>query len=171
MVAPSGNLTITPVTPSTTTNLIVQNKGVITREFEVTCYHIDMVQNKGDGVIYAYPYGTNQYNGGIGFDITDEVRMYGAGTYKLTLKAMCQTLDGGAYTQLRLAYRYDTAEKYYTTQKNVTLTGDWVEYTYSFEITDAMIASGIDFATFISGINNIPVEYYAVKDMTVTIVS
>ena len=166
-----GNLTITPVTPSTTTNLIVQNKGVITREFEVTCYHIDMVQNKGDGVIYAYPYGTNQYNGGIGFDITDEVRMYGAGTYKLTLKAMCQTLDGGAYTQLRLAYRYDTAEKYYTTQKNVTLTGDWVEYTYSFEITDAMIASGIDFATFISGINNIPVEYYAVKDMTVTKVS
>ncbi len=163
-----GNLTITPVAPSSSTNLIVQNKGVITREFEVTCYHIDMVQNKGDGIIYAYPYGTNQYNGGIGFDITDEVRMYGAGTYKLTFKARCQPLDGGAYTQLRLAYRYDTAEKFITTQKNVTLTGDWEEYTYSFTVTDAMIKNGIDFATFISGINGIPVEYYAVKDMIVT---
>ena len=130
-----------------------------------------MVQNKGDGVIYAYPYGTNQYNGGIGFVITDEVRMYGAGTYKLTLKARCQALEGGSYTKLRLAYRYDTVEKYVNSQKTVTLTDSWVEYTYSFEITDAMIANGIDFATYILGVDNIPVEYYAVKDMTVTKIS
>ena len=167
----NGNLTITPVTPSTTTNLIVQNKGVITREFEVTCYHIDMVQNKGDGVIYAYPYGTNQYNGGIGFVITDEVRMYGAGTYKLTFQARCQALSGGKYTPLRMMYRYDTQEKYIDAAKKVTLTGSWAEYTYSFTVTEAMLENGIDFSALLWAADNVPVEYYAVKGITLTKVS
>ena len=164
-----GNLKITPVAPSSSTNLIVQNKGVITREFEVTCYHIDLVQQ--DGVMYAYPHG-KQYDGGIGYVITDEVKMYGAGTYKLTLKARCQAQEGGGYTPVKLTYSYDTLAKNDTkSQKSYTLTDSWQEYTLEFTVTSDMIANGIGFAAYIAAYNNVLVEYYAVKDMTVTKIS
>ena len=163
-----GNLKITPVAPSSSTNLIVQNKGVITREFEVTCYHIDLVQQ--DGVMYAYPHG-KQYDGGIGYVITDEVKMYGAGTYKLTLKARCQAQEGGGYTPVKLTYRYDTMAQYYTKSQDYTLTDSWQEYTLEFTVTSDMIANGIGFAAYIAAYNNVLVEYYAVKDMTVTKIS
>jgi hypothetical protein len=162
-----GNLKITPVAPSSTTNLIVQNSGLITREFEVNCYQIDMVQDTENGIYYAYPY-NKQYNGGIGVLITDEIKMYGAGTYTFTLKAMCQPNDGGSYTPLRVAFIYDTKEKYTTVQKTYTLTSSWTEYTVTLDVTDAMIENGIDFSALVSGTNNVAVSYYAVKDIKVT---
>ncbi len=167
-----GNLTITPVAPSSTQNIVADNSGLITREYETTCYHIDLVQNAGDGVMYAYPHGTNQYNGGIGYHITEEIKMYGAGTYKLSLKAKCQPLDGGAYTPVYLIYCYDTEDAYnrpYETK--YTLTGDWAEYTKTFTVTEDMVKNGIGFCVYITGYDNVPVEYYAVKDMVVTKVS
>ena len=167
-----GNLTITPVAPSSTENIVIDNSGLITREYETTCYHIDLVQNTGDGVMYAYPHGTNQYNGGIGYHITEEIKMYGAGTYKFSLKAKCQPLEGGAYTPVYLIFCHDTEDAYTRTyDTRYTLTGDWTEYTKTFTVTEDMVKNGIGFSIYITGYNNVPVEYYAVKDMVVTKVS
>ncbi|MBO5279934.1 MAG: hypothetical protein J6B55_01810 [Clostridia bacterium] len=164
-----GNLTITPVAPSATTNLIIQNSGLVTREYESTCYNIDLVQK--DGVMYAYPTSSG-YNGGICYNMTEEIRMYGAGTYKITLKAMCQINDGGAYSPVKLIFNYDTAAKYTKNEKAFTLTADWTEYTYEFTVTEDMLKNGISFgAVGIAASGNVPVQYYAVKDMTVTKIS
>lgn len=160
-----GNLTITPVAPSATTNLIVQNSGLVTREYESTCYNIDLVQK--DGIMYAYPTASG-YNGGICYNMTEEIRMYGAGTYKITLKAMCQINDGGAYSPVKLMFNYDTAAKYTKNEKAFTLTADWTEYTYEFTVTEDMLKNGISFgAVGIAATGNVPVQYYAVKDMVV----
>ncbi len=165
-----GNLTITPVAPATTANIIEQNAGLITREYESTCYNIDLVQK--DGIMYAYPTSSG-YNGGIAYNITEEVKMYGAGTYKLTLKAMCVINDGGAYTPLRLAFNYDTASTLYESyaKKEATLTANWVEYTLEVTVTENMVKNGVGYTIYAAGYNNVPVQYYAVKDMTVTKIS
>ena len=164
-----GNLTITPVAPSATTNLIIQNSGLVTREYESTCYNIDLVQK--DGIMYAYPTASG-YNGGICYNMTEEIRMYGAGTYKITLKAMCQINDGGSYSPVKLIFNYDTAAKYTKNEKAFTLTADWTEYTYEFTVTEDMLKNGISFgAVGIAASGNVPVQYYAVKDMTVTKIS
>ena len=162
----NGNLTITPVAPSATTNLIVQNAGLVTREYESTCYNIDLVQQ--DGVMYAYPTSSG-YNGGICYNMTEEIRMYGAGTYKISLKAMCVINDGGKYTPVSLIFNYDTAAKSVTSNRvSYTLTGDWVEYTYEVTVTEDMLKNAITFGGVgIVATGNVPVQYYAVKDMVV----
>ncbi len=165
-----GNLTITPVAPSSTTNLIVQNKGLITREYEVACYMIDLVQK--DGVMYGYPT-SSQYNGGICYNLTEEIKMYGAGTYKISMKAMCQIVDGGAYTTGRLTFDYDYKDKLYTDKRSeITLTGEWTEYTYEVTVTQDMIDNAVTFGNvgFVAT-GSIPVEYFAIKDMSVTKIS
>ena len=60
---------------------------------------------------------------------------------------------------------------YIDVAKKVTLTGSWAEYTYSFTVTDAMLENGIDFSALLWAADNVPVEYYAVKGITLTKVS
>ncbi len=175
-----GNLTVIPVPPAADENIVIQNRGLVTREFETTCYHIDLVQNRGDGVMYAYPH-SNQYNGGIGYNITEEVKMYGAGIYTLKLMARCVPLEGGEYSKYVLKLQYDDANAYYdknpatgdtSRPSNVsavqTLTGDWVEYTLEVAVTDEMVRSGKGFAFLATATGNIAVDHYEVKDMIVT---
>ncbi len=163
-VVSGGNLTVTPVAPSASTNLIVQNSGLVTREFETTCYHIDLVQNKGDGVMYAYPH-SKQYNGGIGYNITEEVKMYGAGEYTFKLKARCVPLEGGAYSPYQFVFVYDTNQKYTTANSTkYTLTGNWVEYSYTFEVTEEMLQDARGFTFYATATGSVPVDHYEVKD-------
>ena len=163
-------LTITPVAPSSTTNLIVQNAGLITREYEAVCYMIDLVQK--DGVMYGYPTGS-QYNGGICYNMTEEIKMYGAGTYKISMKAMCKINDGGSYTTGRIVFDYEYKDAVKTDKRtNITLTGDWVEYTYEVTVTQSMIDNAITFGNvgFVAT-GAVPVQYFAIKDMAVTKIS
>ena len=85
---------------------------------------------------------------------------------------MCQPLEGGAYTPVYLIFCHDTEDAYTRTyDTRYTLTGDWTEYTKTFTVTEDMVKNGIGFSIYITGYNNVPVEYYAVKDMVVTKVS
>ena len=113
-------------------NLLLPDSGEISKFVEATCYNVDMiVEKEGDTTVYTCTT-LKAANGGLTRFITDEVRMYGAGTYRLTFRAKA---SAGCTLQ---AINYIEATKLYG---HFPLSTAWKEYSFDLKITEENMSS------------------------------
>ena len=157
----NGNLYITPL--ENKGNLLFPESGEVSQYSEVTCYYVDLVveQEGGETVYYLHDYNSGN-SGGMGRIITDEIKMYGTGRYKISMdaKASCAT-------KANLRFFYDNFEttKYVTSQVGVTT--DWNNISLTLDVTDANIDSQV-FMFILTQISSYDVDYIALKNITLT---
>jgi len=142
-----GALYLTPVYNGE--NLLLADSGEISKFVEATCYNVDMiVEKEGDTTVYTCTT-LKAANGGMTRFITDEVRMYGAGTYRLTFRAKAAS----ACTANVIGYI--ESKKSYT---NFTLGTGWKEFSADLKFTEADMASPM-FAFAFTLKDTIPASY------------
>ncbi|MBQ2709293.1 MAG: hypothetical protein IJF67_13580 [Clostridia bacterium] len=130
-------------------NLLLPDSGEISKFVEATCYNVDMiVEKEGDTTVYTCTT-LKAANGGMTRFITDEVRMYGAGTYRLTFRAKAAS----ACTANVIGYI--ESKKSYT---NFTLGTGWKEFSADLKFTEADMASPM-FAFAFTLKDTIPASY------------
>ncbi len=149
-----GALVITPVYNGG--NVLLPDSGWISFFTERVCYQVDMVTEKDtDGSIY---YSLRHIKGTAGLTrfFTDEVKMYGAGKYKLTFKVRSD-LDGKIYAG-------DFTDIGSGINKSFNLGPDWAEYSIEFVISEAEAQTAVGFWI---GPNASPyVDHFDVRDIT-----
>ena len=147
----NGSLYITPVYNGE--NLLLPDVGEVSRYTESPSYQVDLLTEKdsdGDWIYVMQP-NPNSPNLGAGIArfITDDVKMYGAGTYTLTFKVKA-SVEG----KFKTSMYYDDEDTKCTAFKiheNVVTT-QWQTYSLDFEITDEIVMGDmIIFKFFSSG--------------------
>ena len=160
----NGNLYITPL--ENKGNLLFPESGEVSRYSEVTCYYVDLVveQESGETVYYLHDYNSGN-SGGISRIITDEIKMYGTGRYKISMDAKASCI-----TKANLRFFYDNFKttNYVTSQVDVTT--DWSNISLTLDVTDANIDSQV-FMFVLTQISSYDVDYIALKNITLTKVS
>ncbi len=146
-------------------NLLLPDEGEISQITESTCYTVDLVvEQDGDGTVYTcYTHGNGSTNGGASVIITDEIRSYGAGEYKLSFKARASNNGNVQY-----GFAIDDAMYYGRHYTNVTLTPEWQEYVYTINITEKMLNDAELFAIRIEGTTVNQIEFFSFKDLSLT---
>jgi hypothetical protein len=124
-----GALVITPAYNGE--NLLLPDKGEISNLQERACYLVDLITQKDAEGVYYTARNIKDPTAGIWRLITDEAKMYGAGTYKLTFKARSD-----AAGKLSAGLRTEISEK----SKSFSIGSSWAEYTYEFTVTEAEAA-------------------------------
>ncbi|MGN1048450.1 MAG: hypothetical protein ACI4QZ_07555 [Eubacteriales bacterium] len=125
-----GALYLTPVYKGA--NLFLPDKGEVSMFSENVCYQLDVITSEDrDGIIYtacANPTTPNAMglSAGICRKISDEVKMYGEGTYRLSFSVMAP--DGGS---LRAILTTDAG----STTKVFGATNDWTNITLDYTIS------------------------------------
>lgn len=147
----NGSLYITPAYNGE--NLLLPDKGEISLYTESPSYQVDLLTEKdsdGDWIYVMQPNPKSpNVNAGIARFITDEIKMYGAGTYTLTFKVKA-SVEG----KFKTSMYYDDEDTQCTAFKiheNVVTT-QWQTYSLDFEITDEIVMGDmIIFKFFSSG--------------------
>ncbi len=160
----NGNLYITPL--ENKGNLLFPESGEISQYSEVTCYYVDLVveQEGGETVYYLHDYNGGN-SGGISRIITDEIKMYGTGRYKISMEA-----KASCATKANLRFFYDNFEKTTYVSSQVDVATDWNNISLTFDVTDANIDSQV-FMFILTQISSYDVDYIALKNITLTKVS
>ncbi len=145
----NGSLYITPVYNGE--NLLLPDKGEISRYTESPSYQVDLLTDKdtdGDWIYVMQPNpNAPSLNAGIARFITDEVKMHGAGTYTLTFK-----VKASAQGKFKTSMYYDADDTQCIAFKihENTVTTQWQTYSLDFEITDEIVMGDMIIFKFFS---------------------
>ncbi len=134
----NGSLYITPVYNGE--NLLLPDVGEVSRYTETTCYQVELLTQKDTDGDWIYIMQSNpkspSVNAGIARIITDEIKMYGTGTYKLSFK-----VKASAAGEFKAAMSYDSEDTQYANFKVHTkaVTTDWQTYSLNFDVTEDLV--------------------------------
>lgn len=138
-------------------NLLLPDKGEVSYFAENSCYQLDLVTSKDDeGYIYNVLNIKGIWGPGVSRRITDEVKMYGEGTYRLALKAKASVCG-----KLKLQYTED---------KNAVNTvfdvsDEWESYSFELSVgSDAASAAKCLFVLCVEG--SAPLPDFSFRDMS-----
>ncbi len=121
-----GTLVITPVYNGE--NILLPDSGEVSRFTEQVCYQVDVITQKdADGVYYSARNITGS-SAGIARLITNDVRMYGAGTYRLTFKTRSDE-EGKISASCGTEVTSSTVKSY-------SIGSVWAEHTLEFTIRE-----------------------------------
>ena len=158
----NGSLYIELAKPSG--NLLLSDEGEISQISESTCYTVDLVVERGDEPVYTcYSHGTGYTNGGVSVIVTDEIKMYGAGEYKLTF-----TARASGKANIRYGFTMDDAMYYSKDFTSAVFTDEWQEFTCTVQITDKMLAEAELFTIRIEGSYVDQIEYFSFKSLSLS---
>lgn len=159
-VIKSGNYIFTPCYDGE--ELFLDDEGEISRFSESESYKVDMEVEKwnGETVYVMYDHG-NYYTGGVSRMITEELKMYGEGTYVLSFD-ICGYGSGNA----NVTVKYDDYIATYTAfSKSVAYSRDWSTKTFEIEVSGEMIeCEGCILSVIGDSSSKIP--YYALKNIS-----
>lgn len=146
----NGNLYITPVYNGE--NLLLPDTGEVSQYTESPSYQVELLTEKDSDGDWIYIMQKNpnspSTSAGIVRFITDELKMYGAGSYVLSFKAKAN--EAG---QFRMRGYYDSetvASKAFQTHTS-DITTSWKTYTLTLEITEDILKGDIIFFKLDSG--------------------
>ena len=145
-------------------NLFLDDEGKISQIAEATCYTVELLAEDDDGdyIYTCYPHG-NSAIGGVSVAITDEIKMYGAGTYTVAFQAKASNA-----TTFRYGWSNDNATKF----TNTYFTGDigalWEDYEFTIEVTEDMLLNDELFAVRINGTSASNMEYFSFRFLELT---
>lgn len=156
-----GNLYITPL--DNTGNLLFPESGEVSQYSEVSCYAVDLVvEQEGNATVYyLYDY-YNRNNGGISRVITEEIKMYGTGQYKVSMDVKASN-DAKA----NLKFFYDNFTQTSSVGGQVDVTTDWKNISLTLDVTEANIDSEV-FMFIFTQLSAYDVDYIALKNITFT---
>ena len=151
-----GALIITPNVPD---EIFKPDSGEISNFTESTCYELDLVTSKdGEKTVYTVCNTKKTLNSGIARVVTDELNKFGAGKYKFSFRAKAS--ESGSLSILVFYKKADTAAK------TVKVSEDFAEYSFEFEVTEALLAEKkIDLV--VRGADN-PLESFSMTDFSLT---
>ncbi len=131
-----GALVITPVYNGE--NLLLPDSGEVSFFTEQVCYQVDVITQKDADGIYFHVQNIANTSAGIARLITNDVRMYGAGTYRLTFKTRSDEegkISASCSTEVTAA-----------TLKSYSIGGIWAEHTLEFTIREYDLAGYVAFS-------------------------
>ena len=151
-----GALIITPNVPD---EIFKPDSGEISNFTESTCYELDLVTSKdGEKTVYTVCNTKKTLNSGIARVVTDELNKFGAGKYKFSFRAKAS--ESGSLSILVFYKKADTAAK------TVKVSEDFAEYSFEFEVTEALLAEKkIDLV--VRGADK-PLESFSMTDFSLT---
>ena len=156
----NNDLYITPVYNGE--NLLLPDEGEISYWSEETCFHVDLVTEVEDGdVTYIMKSFKNKnFSGGISRKITNEVKMYGAGTYTLTFE-----IRGEVSSNVKFAYALDDADTALAIKmRDVSVEPRWNEVEIDIVVSEGDIQA--DSITFYLRMNGDPdLTYFEMRDI------
>lgn len=162
-----GNLYLTPTYNGE--NLLLPDSGEISRYAEQSCYQLDLVVSEdSDGYIYSIYSNPKSPSLGAGMSrsIRDEIRMYGTGTYRLTLRA--KAVKAGT---IRILCSCDgTSVK----TQSLNVTTDWQEFTIDFSVDSTSINAFRSVIAIIGGGSSVSTDLldpFSVRDLVLTKIS
>lgn len=129
----NGNLYLTPAYSGQ--NLLIADRGEISYFAEHSCYQVDLVTaSDANGVYYnIYPFDKSQsLSAGMSRYISDEIKMYGTGTYTLTFKAKANKTGN-----IRVVLYKDGT----SASTTISLNTSWKNCTATFTIDSAALSA------------------------------
>ena len=141
------DLHITPVYNGE--NLLLPDEGEISYWSEETCFHVELLTEVEDeDVTYILQARKDLRSGGISRKITNEVKMYGAGTYRLTFD-----IRGAASSTVKFGYSRDDADTALTISlSDVAVSPRWEEIDIDIVVNEGDIqADSITFYIRMNG--------------------
>lgn len=152
------DLYITPVYNGE--NLLLPDEGEISYFSEETCFHVDLLATgEEDEIIYTLKPFKNQYKGGISRKITNEVKMYGEGTYKISFE-----VRGSDSSILKFGYSSDDADTALKTElRDVAIDNRWEDVEMKIFVTAAEVqADSVTFYVRMDGDTSL--DYFEIRD-------
>lgn len=140
-------------------NLLLEDEGEISYFAEQICYQLDLVTSEDrDGIIYTV-YGNNakSVSAGISRIITNEVQMYGAGTYKLSFSALgCESgslkmVDQKDDTSINNIFGVDT---------------DWKNVSFNITVSESDLTRNKIVFTIVG--ESRVLDYFSLRDFSLT---
>ena len=158
-----GNLYITLKSPKG--NLLLADEGKISQIAEAVCYTVELVTEGDDGdyIYYCYPHGSNVAIGGVTVAITDEIRMYGAGTYTVCFRAKASNASS-----FRYGWTEDNAVKLTNNYQTNTIGTSWEEYEFTIDVTEEMIQNNELIAIKINTTSSDKMDYFSFRYLELT---
>lgn len=135
-------------------NLLLPDSGEISRFTEAVCYTLDLCVREEDGTEYYSVENIETLNSGITRFITDEVRTFGAGTYRLSFKAKAS--EKGSLTVAV------TSELIQVLKETISVDTGWKEISVEFTITDEEISQPMTVMTIRGALT--PLESFGTCD-------
>ena len=137
-------------------NLFLADSGEISRFTEATCYELDLVTSKDGGDTIYTVYNTKMtLNSGIQRIIAEDVRKYGAGTYRVAFEAKAS--EAG---RLKASVFF---KKSGGIEQKLEVGTNWSEYTFEFSLDEDKLAERV-IAFRISGSDK-ALEEFSVKNI------
>ena len=155
----NGDLHITPVYNGE--NLLLPDKGEISYWSEETCFHVELLTEVEDEDVTFILQGRKELrSGGISRKITNEVKMYGAGTYTLTFD-----IRGAVSSSIKFAYARDKAETALAIEmRDISVEPRWNEFNIDIVVTEGDIqADSITFYLRMNG--DVDLTYFEMRDI------
>ena len=158
----NGSLYITLKAPKG--NLILDDEGKISQIAEATCYTVELVaeDDDGDHIYSCYPHGDSGI-GGVSVAITDEIRMYGAGTYTVSFQAKASNTSN-----IRYGWSNDNAEKFTNNYMTAPIGEIWEDYEFTIDVTEEMLYGDELFAIRINATSADKMEYFSFRFLELT---
>ena len=142
--------------------LLLADEGEISRFSEAGSYQVDMeVENwNGDTVYVMYDH-NNYFTGGVSRMITEEIKMYGEGKYRLSFD-LCGYGSGTVNVNVKYDNYHETCS---LVSKQASYLREWDSFSFDFMITKNMTdCEGALFS--ITGTSNSKLPFYALKNFS-----
>ncbi len=142
-------------------NLLLPDEGKISQIAEAVCYTVELVAegSENDCIYTCYPHGDATI-GGVSISITDEIRMYGAGTYTVTFQA--RAAKAGS---IRFGWSRDNAVAYTSNFVNEDVNTSWEDYEITIEVTEEMLNNDELIAVLIKAPSKGLYDYFSFRDV------
>lgn len=158
----NGSLYVTLKAPKG--NLLLPDESQVSQIAEQTAWTVDMVTEDNDGdYIYTCYAHDEDVNGGASIRITEEIRMYGAGTYTFSFQ-MRGSSNGG----IKYGWTMDDADSTKTSYVTENVEAMWDDYEITINVTPAMIENAELFTVKIAGSVAGQMEYFSFRYMELT---
>ena len=158
----NGSLYVTLKAPKG--NLLLPDESQVSQVAEQTAWTVDMVTEDNDGdYIYTCYAHDEDVNGGVSIRITEEIRMYGAGTYTFSFQ-MRGSNNGG----IKYGWTMDDSDSTKTHYVTENVESMWDDYEITINVTPAMIENAELFTVKIAGSVAGQMEYFSFRYMELT---
>ena len=153
----NGSLYVTLKAPKG--NLFLPDESQVSQIAEQTAWTVDMVTEDNDGdYIYTCHAHDEDVNGGLSIKITEEIKMYGAGTYTFAFQ-MRGSNNGG----IKYGWTMDDFDSTKTSYTTTNVESMWDDYEITINVTPSMIQNAELFTVKIAGSAAGQMDYFSVR--------
>ncbi len=153
----NGSLYVTLKAPKG--NLLLPDESQVSQIAEQTAWTVDMVTEDNDGdYIYTCYAHDEDVNGGLSIKITEEIRMYGSGTYTFAFQ-----MRGSNNCAIKSGWTMDDAvstKTFYTTENVGTA---WEDYEITINVTPEMLQNAELVTVKVAGSAAGQMEYFSIR--------